>query len=575
MGRLTLSKRTWMLLAFALACAQFAFSLILPPGYLLTAAVDITQTFLLTSVVLATATNISRTSRRARLFWILITLGASAWLVTQLLWTYFEVFLHKSVPNPFVGDVILFLHLVPLMGAMAVRPHRVTDDQTIRLGTIDFSLLFVWWLYLYLFTVIPWQYIAVDVQLYGRNFDILYTLEHIVCLIGIRLVWQQSQGAWKTVYRQLFWASAVYAFASISAGLAIDFGTYYSGGIYDVPLALGMVLFTKVGLTAREHKLENDPVEQTGGTRSVWIARLAMFAALSLPLLAMEVMASHALPASVKSFRLLLTLVAIVVIGTLRSWRQYRLDKALEQAHQNLKEDSLTDLLTGARNRRFFTSAIEGDVQQAIRAYGQGQEHGKRNRDLIFYLIDADCFKEVNDRYGHDLGDRVLVETAKRISSAIRNSDVLIRWGGDEFLVVSRYTDREDAATLAERVLESVGRSLFEFEHHRLQRSCSIGWAVFPWYLDSPDEVPYEEVLQLADAALYEAKSQGRNQAVGMLPARRQSKPLTSESLNSKKETLTERLSAVNIKTKGPTPETSATPADTQARAASASQRQD
>ena len=561
-----------MLLASGLACAQFACSLALHPGYHLTAAVDVIQTLLLLSVVLAMAVNVPRSRQRTRIFWMLLTLGTGAWLVTQVMWTYFEVFLHQSVPNPFAGDVILFLHLVPLMGALALRPHRPPNDHTLELGTIDFSLLFVCWLYLYLFTVIPWQYITVDVQLYGRNFDVLYTLEHIVCLVGVNLVWQRSVGAWKQVYRQLFWASTVYAFASITAGLAIDFGSYYSGGIYDVPLAVGMVLFTKVGLTARELELDNDPVEETKGVRSVWIARLAMFGALSLPILAIGCLVSTFMPGPVKSFRLFLTLVAIIVVGSLRSLRQHKLDKALQQAHKDLREDSITDSLTGTRNRRFFTSTIEGDVQQAIRAYGEGQEYGTRNRDLIFYLIDADCFKEVNDLYGHDLGDRVLVETARRISSAIRNSDVLIRWGGDEFLVVSRYTNREEACTLAERVLDAVGGTLFDLRTYRLQRSCSIGWAVFPWYLEAADEVPYEEVLRLADAALYQAKSAGRNRSVGMMPSVQKSKPITPDSVSSKKESLAERLAATSVYTAGPAPGMPRATADMQARAAAASQ---
>ena len=560
-----------MLLAGTLACVQFAVSLVLSPGYKLTAAVDIIQCLLLLSAVVAMAVNIPRASYRARLFWILMSLGTLAWLVTQLLWTYFEVFLDKSVPNPFVGDVILFLHLVPLMGALALRPHHVPDRHTLRLGTIDFSLLFVWWLYLYLFTVIPWQYITTDVALYGRNFDILYTLEHLVLLVGIRLVLRHSVGMWREIYKQLFWASAVYAFASITAGLAIDFGSYHTGGIYDVPLAIGMVWFTNVGLTARQQALGNEAAVEVSGERNVWIARSAMFAALTLPLLAIVALMSDLAPGPVKNFRLLLTLVAIVVIGSLRSWRQYKLDKALDQAHEDLREDSLTDLLTGARNRRFFNSTIEADVQQAIRSYcSRVDAYGQRNRDLIFYLIDADCFKEVNDRYGHELGDKVLVETAQRISSAIRNSDVLIRWGGDEFLVVSRYTNRDDAVTLAERVLSAVGSRVFDLGTHHLQRSCSIGWAVFPWYLHAPDEVPYEEVLRLADDALYDAKRRGRNQSVGMLPSRMQSPPAGSGILSSRRQSLAERLAAATLCTAGPSP--TLPPPGSAAKAAAASQ---
>ncbi len=80
----------------------------------------------------------------------------------------------------------------------------------------------------------------------------------------------------------------------------------------------------------------------------------------------------------------------------------------------------------------------------------------RTTRDLVFYLIDADNFKEVNDQYGHDVGDRVLVEMARRLSSSIRHSDVLVRWGGEEFLIVSRYTNRSEAEWLAQRVLSAV-----------------------------------------------------------------------------------------------------------------------
>jgi diguanylate cyclase (GGDEF)-like protein len=531
---------------------QFIASAAIAPGYNLTAIVDIVQSGLLLSVVLAMSTNISETHNRSKLFWVLMSLGCAGWLCAQILWTYFEVFLKQSVPNPFIGDVVLFLHLVPMMAALAVRPHREAEQWNSRLGSLDFTLLFVWWLFLYLFIVIPWQYISIDGSLYGRNFDILYSIGHLVFISAIILVMRRSVGAWRTTYKQFLGASFMYAIGSISSSLAIDFGSYHSGGIYDVPIGLSLVWFTYAGLTASEQVATNDYAEEISGRRNAWIARSANIAALSLPVLGLWALLDNRLPMHVKVFRLWLSFIAVMVVGSLRSFRQHKLDEGLDQAHEDLREDSLTDSLTGARNRRFFTSTIEGDVQQAIRAYGpEALSHDKRNRDLIFYLIDADCFKEVNDRYGHDLGDRVLAETARRISSAIRNSDVLIRWGGDEFLVVSRYTDRIDAETLAARVLEAVGGTAFELTNHHLQRSCSVGWAVFPWFLDSPAEVPYEEILQLADCALYEAKTAGRNRAVGMLPSRQNvSLPLRKSGGGS--PTLTERLCAATIHSQGP-----------------------
>jgi diguanylate cyclase (GGDEF)-like protein len=135
-------------------------------------------------------------------------------------------------------------------------------------------------------------------------------------------------------------------------------------------------------------------------------------------------------------------------------------------------------------------------------------------------LIDIDHFKYINDAFGHAQGDDLLVQIAARISSAIRYSDVLIRWGGEEFLVVSRHTNRDEGETLAARVLESVGTEPFQLASgNSIRRTCSIGWAVFPWSPERPEAADYQEILRLADHALYEAKRQGRNRATGLLAA--------------------------------------------------------
>jgi len=205
--------------------------------------------------------------------------------------------------------------------------------------------------------------------------------------------------------------------------------------------------------------------------------------------------------------------------------------EALAQANKELEEMSLTDPLTAARNRRFFTATIQSDVSQAIRAYSSPDPtQSRRNRDIIFYLIDADHFKEINDRFGHDAGDQMLIDLTARISSAIRLTDVLVRWGGEEFLVVSRFCERKEATTLASRVLAAVAGEPFKVKGAglSLHRTVSIGWAAFPWNVTSPLEVNYEEALALADRALYKAKNAGRNQAIGALPPESAAEPHTA-----------------------------------------------
>lgn len=546
-------QKTWLAGAWGLVCLQALLSVALPHSPLLTALGDLIQSILLGAAALIILFNMSGVEGRARLFWFLLALGCGLWFAAQACWTYLEVFTRQEVPSPSLGDVVLFLHLVPMMGALAVKPHLEQNDRGVRLGGLDFALLLTWWLYLYLFLVIPWHYVLPDATLYGRNFDISYFLEHLAFVLAAALTWRHSTGPWRRIYGYLLGASLLYAASSVAASVAIDFGHYYTGSFYDIPLVAAAASFVTLGTLARRQNLRPELLKEPDERRGAWASHLAVFAILSLPVLAGWAISTSGVPMQVRSFRLLLTLGAMMVMGGLASLKQYRLAQELARANRELREASLTDLLTGAKNRRFLANTIETDVRQVIRSYtSQPHAEGKRNRDLIFYLIDLDHFKEVNDRYGHDVGDRVLVEVTRRLGTAIRYSDALIRWGGEEFLVLSRYTNRDEAARLAARVLTAIGGEPFELaDGESMVRTCSIGWAAFPWFVRNPEAVDYEEVLHLADFALYQAKKMGRNQAIGMLPALDQPMPQTQGSSPVDKHTAGS-LPAVTITTTGP-----------------------
>jgi len=223
--------------------------------------------------------------------------------------------------------------------------------------------------------------------------------------------------------------------------------------------------------------------------------------------------------------------VVLLVFGI--SWSRYRdrrenerLEQAvaerneeLARANRELQEASLCDPLTGVRNRRFFQSMIGADASQAMRAYRGTEVYGRDHRDLLFFMVDIDHFKDINDEYGHDAGDRVLIQIAQRLTRLVRESDFLIRWGGEEFLVVFRAAERNDGTLLASRILKAINGMEFDLgNERRLARSCSVGWAAFPWLPPACSDLPVDEVLRLADRGLYMAKQQGRNQAVGMVP---------------------------------------------------------
>lgn len=190
----------------------------------------------------------------------------------------------------------------------------------------------------------------------------------------------------------------------------------------------------------------------------------------------------------------------------------------LKVANSKLQEASTTDALTGLRNRRFLFQQIGKDIDLVLRHYRDGTETMRPggNNDLLFLMVDLDNFKPVNDKCGHEAGDRLLLQIRDVLLEACRKSDDVIRWGGDEFLIVARETNREYAATLAERVRHSLADRVFPVGDGQVARiTSSIGYASYPFLKDRPDLLSWEEVLGVADAAMYEAK-QNRNAWLGI-----------------------------------------------------------
>ncbi|GAB2869533.1 hypothetical protein GCM10027277_43490 [Pseudoduganella ginsengisoli] len=188
----------------------------------------------------------------------------------------------------------------------------------------------------------------------------------------------------------------------------------------------------------------------------------------------------------------------------------------LERAYHTLEEVSLTDQLTGLRNRRFFLQHVDADVAMALRRHEQpglsAEREASPDKDLVFFMVDLDHFKEVNDRYGHAAGDAVLVQMQERLREVFRESDYLVRWGGEEFLVLARATDREEAKVVAERVRRAVAHRDFVLpDGTTLSKTCSIGFACFPFMPSQPRLLTWSQVVELADMGLYIAKNSGRN----------------------------------------------------------------
>jgi signal transduction histidine kinase len=303
-------------------------AVMLPRSFALIAVSDVIQSLLLISGTAAFIPLALHARGRIRLFYVLITLGVAFWLSYQLYWTYYEVVLRRDVPDLCTWDIILFLHIVPFMAALAVRPHVPRDEYAARIGQLDFALLLIWWFYLYVLVVMPWQYVLPDLATYNRNLNYVYAAEKSALLAGLIVCWITSKGSWRRLYGGLFGMSLCYSASSTLANWAIDRQVYYSGSLYDIPLVIAMTWLTWIGVTTKEQEVDS-VASKVSTVYGVWIARLSMIAVFSLPIFAAWSMADVQVPPRVRTFRLALTLVSAFLMGSMAFLRQRMLDKEL------------------------------------------------------------------------------------------------------------------------------------------------------------------------------------------------------------------------------------------------------
>jgi diguanylate cyclase (GGDEF)-like protein len=192
------------------------------------------------------------------------------------------------------------------------------------------------------------------------------------------------------------------------------------------------------------------------------------------------------------------------------------------EANQTLESLSVTDPLTGLKNRRYLSLVLPRDIAHITRVYRNVLE-GKAERltintDIVFLMVDLDHFKAVNDLHGHGAGDHVLNTIPEILGRVTRQSDTVVRWGGEEFLVVARNANRHEAQTMAERIKNAVGKHTFDVGGGTTVRlTCSVGYAVYPLLDASPDALSWQQTIEIADHCMYAAKRSGRNAWVGVV----------------------------------------------------------
>lgn len=208
--------------------------------------------------------------------------------------------------------------------------------------------------------------------------------------------------------------------------------------------------------------------------------------------------------------------LAVMAIGVEQQRNRRR---AIED---NLKLNDLVvrDSLTNLHNRRFLKEFMTVEAARISRE-ARELEHGRtpeHQAAVGLFMVDLDHFKRVNDTHGHPIGDMLLKQTGEALSNAVRHSDIVVRWGGEEFLVIARSKERSHTSIVAEKLRSAVEKLECKLPNGQvLRNTCSVGYCVIPFFPGQPRLLNWEEVLGMADAALMVAKTEGRNRWVGVI----------------------------------------------------------
>jgi diguanylate cyclase (GGDEF)-like protein len=193
----------------------------------------------------------------------------------------------------------------------------------------------------------------------------------------------------------------------------------------------------------------------------------------------------------------------------------------LQEANEQLLQASITDQLTGLHNRRYLADVINDRLENINLRFAQSILDDKMSYHsgprLMALMFDLDGFKPVNDNYGHEAGDKVIVQVADILRNESSEDDIVVRWGGDEYMVVAEVKDLEHAQHIAEKIRLSIASHAFDVGlSNKFHLSSSLGFALYPFSHYAPHSITWDQVHLLADHALYKSKAAGRNTWTGI-----------------------------------------------------------
>jgi len=343
---------SWPTVLIGIVVIKAALSLAVKPGSFLVSYSGVSYFLLLLLATSFAIRNAAENTLASRPFWVLLAIAYGLWTLDQWLFLYYELGLHIEVPDNSIADPVLFLHVVPLMAAVATLPHRNRSEHKLYRATLNSLLLLFFWSFLYGYAVLPYQYLFSDaIPSYALRYDILYLVENLALIIALGILILRTRAPWKGVYLHLLGASTVYALSSTAANLAIDSGGYVNGKLYGLGLTASVCWFVWIPLRSqqlREAKEKSSPTRSDGSRgshASLWAMLVVVM--ISIPF-ALELLQRHE-TTSLRMFRLLVAITAIVSLASAAYVKEYLAKRELA-ALVGLANDRLRLAMESARS---------------------------------------------------------------------------------------------------------------------------------------------------------------------------------------------------------------------------------
>ncbi|HXY78811.1 MAG TPA: HAMP domain-containing sensor histidine kinase [Candidatus Acidoferrales bacterium] len=457
-----------LLAAFALAPSVF------PNPCFRVAMGDLTPLLAIAAAAIISARNAFDSRGHTRLFWSLMATGMSMWCFNQAYWVWFEVLVRRPVPDPYWGDVVLFLHVVPVMAAVAIRPHQADEREGMLPSALNVLILLIWWVAVYAFFVFPDEYIVTNIARYSPRWNLLYVIEGLILIAVSASAFFTSSGSWRVIYRNIFLASVFYSLVSEAMNAAFLRGLYKTGGIYDLPYLASGLGFFWVALAGRRCLRDTQVMPMlASGSRPV-APLLAKLALLSLPLMGYWALFLNQEQPYLRQVRFVVAMGGVALLAFVIFLQQQLLDQKL--------------LYLLKRSRRSFDNLqrLQGRVIQQAKLASLGELVALAASELEFPL--SAILNSSEGMAASSNLSREQLANAQKIGQQARRTRELV----SDLLSFAQQTPGEksplELKPLLQRAIQMEG---FKLENKRISLS-----------VESNDKVPLPRVLGNANQLL-------------------------------------------------------------------------